>query len=366
MDIRYVIMNMLFDPATRIKKRQSLRRIVNYFLAYYQYYFKHSRLISRPIYITVDISNICQLRCPLCPTGQVLPGREKKNMSFELFKKIIDELSPYAYGLDLYHWGEPFFNQDIFKMVKYAVDKGLFTNISTNFQILFKGKDFFDLLFCGLHHLIVSLDGSSQESYQKYRIGGDFQRVVENIKGIIRAKIELKKRFPFVTLQFLVNRHNEHEIDKIKLLAKELQVDQLSLSPILINIKNDIEFKEWLPQDQRYSCYDYQNRTKKKRQNNCNWLWLHAVINPDGGVSPCCHVYHTSTDIGNVVGQNFRAVWNNKFYRDSRRFLKERRIVADSKLPCYFCLKPFIDSDDRQNIDFVNESLTNKIGIINQ
>lgn len=364
MDIKFIIKNLLYDPATGIRKKQSLKRILNYLLSLIQYYFKHSFLFSMPIYITIDVSNFCQLKCPLCPAGQGLEGREKKNISFELFKKIIDELGPYAYGLDLHNWGEPFFNPDIFKMIKYAVGKGLFTNISTNFQIPFKNEDFDSLVNSGLHHLIVSLDGASEETYQKYRIGGNFKQVIEGIKGTVNAKNHSKIRFPFITLQFLVNRYNENEIEKIKILAKELQIDQLSLSPIMINIKNDLELNEWLPQNSDYSCYDYQRCTKKRKQKSCNWLWLHTVINPDGKISPCCHLYHPSTDFGDITQGNLKTIWNNEKFKKSRQILREKKYKPGfENISCLLCLKPWIENNTRYEIDLFNESLTNKIRI---
>ena len=367
MNIKFIIKNLLCDPATGIRKRQSLKRILNYFLSLAQYYLKHSFLFGMPIYITIDVSNFCQLRCPLCPRGQGLVGREKKNIPFKLFKKIIDELAPYAYGADLHNWGEPFFNPDIFKMIKYAAGKGLFNNISTNFQIPFKNEDFDNLVNSGLQHLIVSLDGACEETYQKYRIGGTFKQVIENIKGTVNAKNRLSSRSPFITLQFLVNKHNEGEIEKVNLLAKALRVDRLSLSPIMVNIKDDAEVNQWLPTDQNYSCYDYKERIKKRKQKNCNWPWLRAAINPDGRVSPCCHLYHSSTDFGDINQEKFRTIWNNEKFRKSRQFLKEKKpICGIENISCFSCLKPWIEhktKERKERIDLVNESLTNKIKI---
>jgi radical SAM protein with 4Fe4S-binding SPASM domain len=311
--------------------------------------------------MTCDASNICQLRCPLCPTGQGLPGREKKNMPFALFKKVIDELSPFAYGVTLHNWGEPLLNPDLCKMVKYACGKRLITDISTNFQVHLEKQDFDNLVSSGLHHLVVSLDGASPGAYQKYRIAGDFERVIQNIKGIVEAKKRLASRLPVITLQFLVNKHNEAQIEKIKQLAGELKVDNLALNPIMVNIKDDAEFREWLPQDENYSCYDYRRRTKKKKIKNCNWPWFQAVINPDGAVSPCCHVYHPSTDLGNVQNKTFRSIWNSEYFRKLRRFLKEKKDAQG--IVCALCLKPYLDSADKEAIDLVNESLTNKLVI---
>lgn len=364
MDIKFIIKNFLYDSATGIRKRQSPRRVLNYFLSLAQYHFKHSFLFSMPIYIIMDVSNICQLRCPLCPTGQGLEGREKKNMSFGLFKKNIDELAAYAYGLDLHNCGEPFFNPDIFKMISYAVGKGLLTNISTNFQIAFKSEDFDNLVKSGLHHLIVSLDGACEETYQRYRVGGSFKQVIENTRGIVDAKNRHKSNFPFVTLQFLVNKYNEREIEKMNILARELHVDQLALNPIMIDIKNDSEFNDWLPKEQNYSCYDYQRRTKKRKQENCNWPWLHAVINPDGKVCPCCHLYHPSADFGDTNRENFKTIWNNKKFKESRHILKEKKYNPGfENIACFLCLRPWIEHNTEYEIDLVNESLTNKIRI---
>jgi radical SAM protein with 4Fe4S-binding SPASM domain len=209
----------------------------------------------------------------------------------------------------------------------------------------------------------VSLDGASQQTYEKYRVGGSFERVVNNLKKIMDMRKRFKKKLPYVTIKFLVNKYNEHEIDTIAMIARDLHVDSFALSPLLLNIKDDKQINEWLPVNSHYSYYDYTRRSKKEMQKDCNFPWLRVIINSDGGVSPCCHLFHPSTDFGNISLQNFRRIWNNELYRKARKLLKTKKNIPDRMLPCYICIQPFLSSKNRENVDLINENLTNKIVI---
>jgi hypothetical protein len=147
-----------------------LFRIFNFCINNYQMSTKKSRILGYPTHMTVDVTNICNLRCPLCPTGVGAPGREKGSMSFSLFKKIIDETGKYLISIDLFNWGEPLLNKETYKMIAYANKKHIVTSVSTNFNFLSE-KLAEQLILSGLDILILSIDGASQESYEQYRVG---------------------------------------------------------------------------------------------------------------------------------------------------------------------------------------------------
>jgi MoaA/NifB/PqqE/SkfB family radical SAM enzyme len=147
-------------------------------------------------------------------------------MEFSTFKKVIDEIENKSFMVVLWNQGESYLNKDFLKMVKYASDNGLFTLASTNANIDIQAED---TIKSGLDSIIISLDGTTQETYNKYRVNGNLNRVLENVRELIQTKKKLKTKNPLIRWQFLVMKHNEHEIEEIKKLAKELQVDNLEL-----------------------------------------------------------------------------------------------------------------------------------------
>jgi radical SAM protein with 4Fe4S-binding SPASM domain len=327
--------------------RRILFRLANYYAAYFQMLMKRENILSYPTHRIADVTNICNLRCPLCPTGAGVPGRKKGMMPFSTFRKIIDETGKYLISVDLFNWGEPLLNSDVYEMIAYAHRHSIVTTVSTNFQH-FSEEDAEKLISSGLDILILSIDGASQESYEKYRIGGDFHRVVENISLLVEKKKEHGCRHPYICWQFLVMRHNEHEVETVKRMAGELGVDSVTIDCAFLPVATREEAMKWLPVDSRYHRYNaegLENRWQEaerqqglpqtddraddednsagrdlKRRINCSWLWTQTTVNWDGSVSPCCAIYDPSEDFGNISEASFKAIWNNGKYRKSRRF----------------------------------------------
>ena len=302
-----------------------------------------------PVWLTIDPTNICTLKCPFCSTGFGNIKRPRGMLSLENFKRIIDILGTYLLHIDMQNWGEPLLNKDVYNMIAYAKKFDIHITASTNFQT-FDGHCAEDLVKSGLDRLIVSIDGASQETYEKYRRGGSFSTAIGNIRTLVAKKRELQSRLPIVIWQFLVFRHNEHEIETVKKMGEELGVDHMGINSAFIAVNSD-EFRDWIPLDGRYSRYDlnkYRETAacsddflKPNAETVCNWLWQGMAINWDGSVSPCCGVYLEEDDSGNILdGRDFRQLWNNERYKSAREFVHQGKKPAPGvKNPCVGCPK---------------------------
>lgn len=309
-----------------------------------------------PYVLIIDTINICNLKCPLCPTGIDLPGRPKGRMDFSLFKKIIDILGDYALTLVLYNWGEPLLNKEIYPMIEYAKQRSIKTIVSSNLNIL-NEKDAETLVKSGLDRLIISLDGTKSETYEGYRKGGNYHRVIGNIELLVRTKAEMRSSKPKIIWQFLVFKHNVHEIPGIKNIAKQLKVDGIDIfngylggpgqTPYIRDERTAELVSKWLCPDGRYKGqFDYflnPNYLNKKR---CYFLWKTLTVNWDGSVSPCCCVYEPSTDFGNIK-EGFHQIWNNDLFRSSRALFRKNN-GSLSKVhticrPCKIFKKPWME-----------------------
>ncbi len=331
-------------------KHNTPAKFMNLCLLYIQKWANKSLLLTYPVEIIIDPINLCHLRCPLCPTGQRVNSRPFGRMNFENFQRIIEELGRWLYKIRFYNWGEPLMHEDIYKMIAYATNKNISTELSTHLNLL-SPADAQTLVESGLELLIISLDGADDKTYSHYRIGGDFDKVINNIKGILRGKERLGRKYPLIELQFLVMRHNESQIEKMEALAKELGVDRLRIGPVTVNIRNEEDW-QWLPLDEKMSRYSYSKKRDKiySRRKKCEWLWRSTVINWDGTVSPCCVYEGGKSDFGSLDGKRFIEIWNNEHYRHSREvFTRKSKRNNGLETICSHCRGIPIAMDEKQH-----------------
>lgn len=306
-------------------------RAINLALVKLSKLLRFPRVLGMPLTLMIEPTNFCNLRCPLCPTGTGLLGRKKDSMSFEQFKYVLDELGPYIIHLRLWNWGEPLLNKDIYKMISYAKKYKIFVNTSTNSYFLDK-EAAKRLVSSGLDEIIVSLDGASEKTYNKYRKSGNFAKVIEAMKTLVEEKKRLGSKTPYIKLQFIIMRHNEHEIEKVKKLAKDIGVDNLFFKTVGTMDSAVYESVEkYLPINKRFRRYDIEQGKIKTRdmRNSCDYLWEETTINVDGSVVPCCRDAHSSYIFGNVFKQPFKDIWNNEKYTAFRKqVLQNKKIIG--------------------------------------
>ncbi len=317
---------MLKQNKRIVKKNLSWKKVNNLILG------NTSRVISNlthkshiwgyPTAVMIEPTNICNLKCPLCPSGNGTLKRAKGYMSFPLFQKVIDEVKDYCTMIILWNQGEPYLNPDINKMVKYATDAGLFTLISTNLNA---DMDAEEVVKSGIDSMIVSLDGATQESYNQYRVNGKLDKVLTNVKKIVEAKKRLNSPTPIIRWQFLVMKHNEHEIEQIKNMAKELAVDQLSFKTIQIYSKDDIKFLPDNPKYRRYNIFGENFEIKFKLENKCRRMWQQPVVNWNGEVAICCFDKDIEFPVGNVKDQSLLSIWQGKAFQNMRNAILKNR-----------------------------------------
>ena len=287
----------------------------------------------------IDTTNICQLKCPLCHTGLGTVNRQKGVMHFDLFKKTIDEIKGYSIWLSLYSWGEPFLNKQIDKYVAYAHEANLATIISSNLDKPMTPDMAERLIRSGLDVLIVSLDGTTQEVYEVYRVGGHLDRVLSNINLLAQKKSELGYRTPYIEWQFIVMQQNEHQIPEARRMAKQMGVDGIVFKKVdFPHGKDDPELaKQWLPvfadsirKDKPFAKPYEENGLR------CWRLWRSAVVNWDGGHAPCCYLTDASDDFGDVNSNSIKEIWNNDNYLTARGLFKDG-FVPTTRVGCVTC-----------------------------
>lgn len=278
-----------------------------------------------PIAISFEPTTSCNLRCPECPSGLRSFTRPTGMMDGDLFKHTIDELADTLLYLIFYFQGEPYLHPSFFELVRYAHNKGIYTATSTNAHYLSDEKAR-KTVESGLDRIIISIDGTTQDVYEQYRIGGNLEKVLDGTRNIIKWKKELGSSTPHTIFQFLVVKPNEHQIEDVKKLALEMGVDEVGLKTA--QIYDYEQGSELIPTIDQYSRYKKKGDTysiKNEFVNHCWKMWHSCVITWDGLVVPCCFDKDAHHRLGDMKQQSFKELWNGQLYQEFRKTLIRSR-----------------------------------------
>ncbi|HQH28013.1 MAG TPA: SPASM domain-containing protein, partial [Oligoflexia bacterium] len=309
------------------------------------------RRATLPGFIAIDPGNICNLQCPLCPTGSNRSDYPKGVLTFEGFKTLLNRAGKIRM-LALTVRGEPLLNQDIFQMISYARSKNIVVEIHSHFS-LEKDACFFEhLVSSGLDVLSLSIDGVSQECYARYRKGGDVELVKRNILTLLEVKKRLRSRTPFVVWQYLYHRFNSHEIAEARALAKKLTM-RFRLLPLrgylmLADLKADDATSQSDYDEYWQDLNDCQVRKDlasplytwswTARLRCCELLLTLPMINWDGGVFACCLLSKKESVFGNLYEEELGAIWNGAKYRSARLWtMYKKKELVEEDSPCLGC-----------------------------
>lgn len=294
--------------------------------------YYHSRITGLPsisglpISISVEPTTSCNLRCPECPSGLRSFTRPTGMLQQDMFKNTIEQLKDTLTYLTFYFQGEPYLHPQFLDMVKYASSNGIYTATSTNAHYL-KDDIARQTVESGLDRLIISIDGTSQDTYESYRVGGDLSKVIEGTKSIIAWKRKLKSRTPHVIFQFLVVRPNEHQVPEVYALA-----DQLGVNQVVLKTAQIYEYEkgsDLIPLQEKYSRYRKLDNGLYAIKNNfdshCWKMWHSCVVTWDGKVVPCCFDKDSHFVLGNLKEQSFKEIWFGEQYQAFRASILKSR-----------------------------------------
>lgn len=317
----------------------TVRRAINAILVISGYYFskltKSPRQWGLPLSIAIEPTTACNLGCPECPSGLKKFSRETGNLKKDFFKQVIDELAERMLYLTFYFQGEPYIHPEFLEMVQYARKKNIYTATSTNAHFL-NDDNARKTVESGLDRLIISIDGTTQETYQSYRVNGRLDKVIGGTKNILYWRKKLESKKPLVIFQFLVVRQNEHQVGEIKKIASELGVDEVRFKTAQVyNYQNGSDL---MPLNEKFSRYkksaDGRYAIKNEMLNHCWKMWHSCVITWDGLVVPCCFDKDANHQLGDLKKESFAEVWKNGKYTAFRKSLLRARKEIDICTNC--------------------------------
>jgi MoaA/NifB/PqqE/SkfB family radical SAM enzyme len=323
-------------------------RAANLALATAEFLGRREVMRAWPVVLKVDISPLCNLGCTVCvharPSSNAsddLKGQQfnaRQRMALDAFCRIVDEVAGRTSALSLYYLGDPLIHPELAAMCRYAWAHKLNTHVSTNLSFDLDDARIDELVQSGLTHLTVCVDGLSQETYQRTRIGGDVGLVLSNLERILRRRDQLRRLFPKVEVQFIKFQHNLHERDAAIERFAAIGVDQFTdFWGGLFNYTD-------LVAGDGYRVFGPRAAGAAPR---CVWPHFAMVIKYDGDVIPCCSYRHgaqygspgaDARIVGNALRSSVREVWNSPAYQRMRRLVVDpRRVAAEPELDQTFC-----------------------------
>ncbi len=320
-------------------RKLTLRRIWNAAQVLTSYYLTrwsgHPIQWGMPFTISFEPTTACNLRCPECPSGLRAFTRDTGNLKADFFRQTLDELHRDLLYLIFYFQGEPYINPRFLEMVRYAREKGVYTITSTNGHFLDE-ENARKTIESGLDRLIISVDGTTQDVYEQYRIAGQLDTVLEGARNVVKWKKKLGSSTPHIIFQFLVVRPNEHQIPDIYRLASEIGVDEVKLKSA--QVYDYVHGNALIPEASKYSRYRLQEdgtyAVKHPLLNHCWKLWHSCVITWDGMVVPCCFDKDARHRLGDLKQHSLREVWHSAPYRGFRKALSQGRSAIDICTNC--------------------------------
>ncbi len=276
---------------------------------------KRAYIWGHPLLLMVEPTNICNLKCPMCPSGAGEMTRPKGMMDFKTFQRAVDEIGNGLILIQFWNQGEPFINKEFLRMVRYAKDKGIPAMTSTNGHFIKSEKDAEAVVQSGLDEILISVDGLDQKTYEQYRQGGDLKTVLKGIQFLSDAKKRLKAKHPLINIQFLVMKHNQSQKKDMFNLANKMGADIATLKSA--QVYSDEQADHFLPDDEHFRRYDMDGKHYKVKgnlPNFCQFLWHGAILNWDGRISPCCFDKDADFVWGNFSESDtsFSGIWKGK------------------------------------------------------
>lgn len=327
-------MSSIYQNAKSAIKKLLLRVLKPYFES--EYYLRN----TPPSTFSIETSLACNLKCPECALGGDMINRKHAFMSLEHFKKIADKIRPFAPKIDMVYlhiWGEPMLNKDIIQMIRY-VSGFAKVNISTN-GLMLTPKTAEQLVNSGVYSIIFSIDGMTQEVYEKYRVGGDVEKALASLK-MLRDFNAMCGGKVMIMPQFIVFRHNQHEIERFKEHCSSLGLEYILKAP-------------YIRSGSRFSNSDFPEYVREKYKNDglrreamrgCPDPRKCLTILIDGSVVACCYDFDGKTCFGNIFDQDVMEIWR------SPAFMKFRYGLIHGNTPGY-CIKECLvyGLEDREN-----------------
>jgi radical SAM protein with 4Fe4S-binding SPASM domain len=290
-------------------------------------------MLALPPGIQIEPANVCQLQCPLCPSGANLSQRPKGFMEYALFERILHDIGDTLVFAVLYGWGEPFLNPALPRMIKACTERNIQTITSTNGHCLQSLEEALAVVDAGLTALVVAMDGATQETYGAYRVGGSLDKVKRCASLLEAAKAKRRSLFPYTNLRVVVTKNNARELQELERFARDTGFDMFSWKSLGC-LTESPTFADFEPEAESLCRFrDPRSAARETAPVRCPYPFRQPTVFWDGTVVGCEFDFSEGTEmsLGTIGQQSFQAIWNGAAAR------KLRAMIRNGKVFTQFC-----------------------------
>jgi len=282
---------------------------------------------SMPLHMQFELTNYCNLHCPVCPTGIGFIERRPAAMDVGLFERVMDEVGPCLLTASLWNWGEPLLHPELEEILRLARKHPVVLLLSTNGQTLDDERVQSALLRQPPSHLIVAIDGLTDETNSRYRTGARLKPALDGVRRLAEQKGRRRQALPVLHMRYLVMKHNQHELPHIEAFARENQFDLLSLRRLsLIDTESSDALQgAFAPEGRCWRGYEYDGgRRLHRRDFLCLEPFWFPTLLADGTVVACEQDCNAQQALGKVEGDaSFTDVWRCEQAAGIRRAIRD-------------------------------------------
>jgi pyruvate-formate lyase-activating enzyme len=327
---------------TRLRRRaRRLRARANLPVKWAAYEARATHGPFAPDRLYVESTSFCNLHCVMCPTGLGTIKRKKGYMDMGLFQRIVNEVAPHDPAIVLHSWGEPMMHPRLFDMIRYARRHELWTETSTNITLLNEDRAR-AAIDAGLDQLFLAMDGVTKATYERVRVGADYDTTVRNIETLLGLKQSRGSRMRIV-MQIIAMQETRAEVDEFVRRWTRAGIDQ-------VNVKH---LDTWGAQDDRIAAHALGTEEPPVRR-PCPNLWYHGYIFWDGTLTSCERDYDALTPLGNVK-DGVLAAWHGEQMRTLRKMHADGDFAAPACRNCvewsWWTPRPFSSAGTAPKVD---------------
>ena len=302
-------------------------------------------LYHYPTDLIVEVTNRCNLTCPVCVSGKNDLRRERRDLDIYLYKKLIEEIGNNLLNIALFNYGEPFLHPEFIEIIHISKQTDAFVLTCTNGMFL-SDSNCNGIIDAGLDQIIISLDGTSDESIRAYRgANASYATIVEGIRLLVSTRNKRNSNTPKIVLQMIYMKSTQSLCDDFFALARELGVDEAFTKAVIVDLSNQDIAWNILPDDkEKWHRYIANNGIIEhigSIPDSCIYLYNHLTVLADGRVVPCCYDGRGEIVFGDLNNTTISEIWNGDIIREFRRNFK---VKAQSLLMCSMCPTDKLDS----------------------
>jgi MoaA/NifB/PqqE/SkfB family radical SAM enzyme len=340
-----------FDGVPLTAKKLSLPKRLNLLKVGIDTIIRSNKMHGLPPVIQIEPTNICNLKCPLCPTGSDSSKRQKGFMTLDTLQLILGDLENVLIAVYLYSYGEPFMNKNLPQMIEACTKRNILTLTTTNGHFIDKPEDALKIVDAGLTTLIIAIDGSSQAIYEKYRKTGDLEKVKQCVTLIEEAKIRRGAHFPYTIIRSVVMRHNVDDLPNVEQLARRLGVNMFAAKTVGC-LPQSAHYKDYEPIENDMRRFRDDRSPRNVRSSvRCPFPFRQPTVFWDGTVVGSEHDYGLELPFGKIGECPFSKIWNSANAIRMRRSIRQCR-----NLPLFCDACPHRDPV-RKGVELINKEL---------